>query len=156
MTCKIEPAQRADIPQLVDLLNDLFGAELDFTADASHQARGLELLIAEAAKSDRQALAVARDDKGQAIGMASAQLVISTAEGAASAWIEDMVVHSDYRRHGIGRLLLEHLLAWARARGATRAQLVADRKNVSAELFYNKLGWQGTQLTVRRIFLSAK
>ena len=36
MSFKIEPAQRADIPRLVDLLNDLFGVELDFTADASH------------------------------------------------------------------------------------------------------------------------
>ena len=156
MTCKIEPAQRADIPRLVDLLNDLFGAELDFTADATHQTRGLELLIAEAAKNDRQTLAVARDDQGRAIGMASAQIVISTAEGAPSAWIEDVVVHSDYRRQGIGKLLLGHLLAWAKARGATRAQLVADKENQSAELFYNGLGWQSTQLTVRRIFLDAK
>jgi GNAT superfamily N-acetyltransferase len=153
MSFKIEPAQRADIPRLVDLLNDLFGAELDFTADAAHQARGLELLIAEAAKSDRQTVAVARDDKGLAVGMASAQLVISTVEGAPSAWIEDMVVHSDYRRQGIGKLLLEHLLAWAKARGAMRAQLVADRENESAELFYSGMGWQATQLTVRRRFI---
>lgn len=156
MSFKIEPAQRADIPRLVDLLNDLFGVELDFTADASHQVRGLELLIAEAAKSDRLTVVVARDGKGQAVGMASAQLVISTAEGASSAWIEDVVVHSEFRRQGIGKLLVEHLLEWAGARGAARAQLLTDTKNESAELFYNGLGWQTTQLVVRRIFVSAK
>ncbi len=150
MNFKIEPAQRADIPQLAALLNDLFEVELDFTADASRQARGLELLIAESAKSDRQIVAVARDDRGQPVGMASGQIVISTAEGAPSAWIEDVVVHAEHRRQGIGKQLLEFLSAWAKARGATRMQLVADRENASAELFYTALGWQSTQLGVRR------
>ena len=150
MSFKIESAQHADIPRLAELLNDLFGVEFDFTADATRQVRGLEMLIAEAAKSDRQIAIVARDDSGLVVGMASAQLVISTAEGALSAWIEDVVVHQDYRRQGIGRNLLEYLVAWAKARGATRVQLVADRENESADFFYQALGWQSTQLLVRR------
>ena len=150
---KIESAQHADIPRLTELLNDLFGVELDFTADAARQVRGLEMLIAEAAKSDRQTVIVARDDSGLVVGMASAQLVISTAEGALSAWIEDVVVHPDHRRRGIGKRLAEHLLGWAKARGATRAQLVADKENASARLFYTALDWQSTQLTVRRQFM---
>ena len=150
MNFKIEPAQRADIPHLAALLNDLFEVELDFTADASRQARGLELLISESAKSDRQVIAVARDEHGQPVGMATGQIVISTAEGASSAWIEDVVVHAEHRRQGIGKQLLEFLSAWAKARGATRLQLVADQQNACAELFYAALGWQSTQLGVRR------
>ena len=150
MSFKIESARHADIPHLADLLNDLFGVELDFTADATRQVRALELLIAEEAASDRQIVAVARGDNGQAIGMASAQMVVSTAEGALSAWIEDVVVHQDYRRQGIGKQLLEYLVAWAKARGATRVQLVADQENANADFFYRALGWQTTQLIVRR------
>ena len=150
MSFKIESAQHADIPRLTELLNDLFGVELDFTADATRQVRGLEMLIAEAAKSDRHTITVARDDSGLVLGMASAQLVISTAEGALSAWIEDVVVHPDHRRQGIGKLLVGHLLAWAKARGATRVQLAADQENANAGLFYAALGWQSTQLTVHR------
>lgn len=150
MKMKIEPAQRTDIPQLAALLDDLFEVELDFTADASRQTRGLELLVAEAAKSDRQMVAVARDDSGRPVGMASGQIVISTAEGALSVWVEDVVVHAEFRRQGIGKQLVEFMLAWAKARGATRMQLVVDRENASADLFYTALGWQSTQLTVRR------
>jgi len=153
MSLKIESALPTDIPRLVDLLIDLFDAEFDFTADASRQRRGLELLIAEAAKSDRLTVAVVRDDQGQAIGMASAQLVISTGEGAPSAWIEGVIVHPDFRRQGLGKALLEHLLTWAKARGATRIQLVTDRGNSNAELFYDALDWQTTQLGVRRRFI---
>jgi len=150
MGFNIELARRADIPRLADLLSDLFGVELDFTADASRQIRGLELLIADDTASNRQIVAVARDNDGQAIGMATAQIVVSTAEGALSAWIEDVVVHQDFRRQGIGRQLLDHLVAWAKTQGATRVQLVADQENADADLFYKALGWQSTQLVVRR------
>jgi GNAT superfamily N-acetyltransferase len=150
MNFMIEPAQRADVPQLTALLNDLFEIELDFTADFGRQARGLELLIAESEKSDRQVVVVARDERGQPVGMASGQIVISTAEGAPSVWIEDVVVRAGWRRQGIGRQLLAYLSAWSRARGATRMQLLVDRENADAEVFYAALGWQATQLGVRR------
>jgi len=150
MNIKIEPAQLADIPQLVALLNDLFEVELDFTADSSRQITGLEMLVTEAAKSDRHIVAVARDEQGLPVGMASGQIVLSTAEGASSVWIEDVVVQADCRRQGIGTQLIEFLLSWSRMRGATRMQLVADRENAGADLFYTALGWQTTQLVVRR------
>lgn len=149
---KIEPARAEDIPQLVELLDHLFGIELDFTTDAARQARGLELLLGETARSDRAALVVARGDAGKAIAMASAQLVISTAEGAPSAWIEDVVVHPDYRGRGIARAILGHLFDWAAQRGATRAQLVMDADNALARDCYDALGWRGTNLVVRRAF----
>ncbi len=150
MNLKIGPAQVADVPQLAALLNDLFDVELDFTADCDRQSRGLGLLMAEAARSDRQIVVVARDENDRAIGMASGQIVISTAEGALSVWIEDVVVDAEHRRKGIGKELLGFLLAWAKARGATRMQLVTDRENASATLFYTALGWQATQLSVQR------
>jgi GNAT superfamily N-acetyltransferase len=94
-----------------------------------------------------------RDPKGAVVAMASAQLVVSTAEGARSAWIEDVVVADGLRGKGIGAALLAALLDWARDRGATRAQLLADRANVPALEFYRRLGWQPTQLGAWRISL---
>jgi len=41
-------------------------------------------------------------------------------------------------------------VAWAKTQGATRVQLVADQENADADLFYKALGWQSTQLVVRR------
>jgi GNAT superfamily N-acetyltransferase len=95
----------------------------------------------------------ARDAGGVVIAMATAQLVVSTAEGAWSAWIEDVVVAQNFRRLGIGGSLLAALLDWAREKGATRAQLLADRSNAPALDFYRRLGWQSTQLGAWRIAL---
>ena len=147
---RIDDAAESDIPQLVALLATLFGIEADFRPDTAAQECGLRLLLAQ---PEHGVIKVARNDGGLAVGMVSAQLVISTAQGAPSAWVEDMVIREDYRNAGIGRRLMEALLAWCKAHGATRAQLLVDTENVPALGYYQHLGWEGTQLQARRIFL---
>lgn len=143
-------AVEADIADLVNLLAVLFSLEKDFHPDLTKQQKGLELLIKNHATTTIQ---VARNAAGKVIGMVTAQLVISTAQGATSAWIEDMVVDSSYRGLGIGKQLLEQALAWAKHKGATRAQLLVDIANTDALGYYEHLKWESTQLQARRVFL---
>lgn len=143
-------ATTLDIPDLIKLLSVLFSIEKDFIPDFTKQQKGLALLIQNNANATIQ---VARDASGKVIGMVSAQLVISTAEGAASAWIEDMVVNANYRGQGIGKQLLKYVRAWAKAKGATRAQLLVDITNTDAIAYYKQLNWEATQLQARRVFL---
>ncbi len=149
MSPSITAATEADIPDLIGLLGILFAIEQDFTPNMEKQRRGLTGLLA----SPSGQVAIARDARGRAIGLATAQLVISTAEGAPSAWIEDVVVESDWRGKGLGRALLAYVLQWARSQGATRAQLLADLDNTPALEFYEHLGWQSTRLGARRLML---
>lgn len=143
-------AIETDIADLVSLLSVLFSIEKDFNPDLSKQQKGLELLIKNNATATIQ---VARNSAGKVIGMVTAQLVISTAQGAASAWIEDMVVDAEYRGCGIGKELLQQTLAWAKTKGATRAQLLVDITNTDALGYYEHLKWESTQLQARRVFL---
>ncbi|CAN0463264.1 unnamed protein product, partial [Phaeothamnion confervicola] len=144
----IERARNTDIPALVELLASLFVLESDFSVDRDKQRRGLELLLAQ--PEDRAAVLVARSADGKAVAMASAQLVISTAQGAPSAWIEDVVVQQSLRGQGLARRLLHALLDWAQRHGATRAQLLADNSNAPALDFYRHVGWQLTRLSALR------
>ena len=139
-----------DIPALVGLLAILFGIEKDFQPDISKQETGISLLIN---NTQTATIQVARNHANQVIGMVSAQLVISTAQGAPSAWVEDMVVDSAYRGQGIGKQLLQNALNWAKKNGATRAQLLVDIENSEALSYYQHLKWQATQLQARRVFL---
>lgn len=145
----IASANEADIPDLIELLEVLFSIEQDFTPNPEKQRRGLAALLA----SPNGHIAIARSPEGRAVGMATAQLVVSTAEGAPSAWVEDVVVREGWRGRGLGRALLEAVLDWARQHGATRAQLLADLDNTPALAFYDHLGWQPTRLGARRIRL---
>jgi ribosomal protein S18 acetylase RimI-like enzyme len=150
----IENAILADIPAMVALLSDLFGIEQDFHADSAKQVKGLQMLI-ESGNGIIKVACLADELNGkQVIGMVTAQLVVSTAEGAKSAWVEDMVVAQAYRAQGIGRQLLQAVLSWSKTQGATRAQLLVDMDNESAIGYYSHLGWQVSKMNMRRIFLT--
>lgn len=143
----IDAARTEDLPLLAGLIEALFRLEPDFPPDAPAQLRGLRRLLD--APPGQARIAVARGPEGPA-GVAVAQLVVSTAEGAPSAWIEDVYVLPAWRGRGIGSGLVEYLLAWAREAGATRAQLLADRDNAPALAFYRRLGWAPTRLLTLR------
>lgn len=146
----VQPATSSDIPDLVNLLDALFNIEQDFSADHCKQTAGLRMLIE---SPERGTIQVAHTASGEIVGMVSAQLVISTAEGAPSAWLEDMVVDQRFRAQGIGRLLLKSALDWAKEKGATRAQLLVDIDNLPAVGYYNHLGWSTSRMGMRRIML---
>lgn len=149
-TIQLSPACPQDMPQMIALLDDLFGIEQDFAANAAKQEAGLQQLLA---SPHTACILVARNAEQTVIGMVTAQLVISTAEGGYSAWIEDMVIAQAYRRHGIGKRLLQGILDWARAQGASRAQLLVDVDNAPAVAYYDHLGWSSSRMGMRRILL---
>jgi GNAT superfamily N-acetyltransferase len=146
MEFQIRSAATADLPALVRLLGALFTLEADFAPDAERQRRGLALMLTDPAR--RTVLVAERD--GEVVGMVTAQLVISTSEGAPSAWVEDMVVDGRCRGAGVGAALLAAIEGWASEHGATRLQLVADRENAPALAFYDRSGWTRTQLVCLR------
>lgn len=145
---RIDAARPADFPELLQLLESLFLLEQDFAPTPEKQREGLAQLLAAA---ERACVLVARDGAGKAVGMVSGQMVISTAEGAFSLWVEDVVIAAEHRGQGLGRALLRDLLTWAKARGATRAQLLVDLDNHPAQEFYARLGWRQTRLGACRL-----
>ncbi len=146
MTLVVRDARDSDLDRMVELLGVLFSIEADFHPDPARQRRGLGLLLRE---RERAAVLVAERD-GRVVGMVTAQLVISTAEGAPSAWLEDLVVDAAERRGGVGRALVAALEARVRAMGATRLQLLADGENAPALAFYARGGWAATRLVCLR------
>ena len=105
----------------------------------------MELLLA-----SPTAHAVVDETDERVIGMATAQLLISTAEGGPALLVEDLVVIPGQQNCGVGSGLLQALAAWGRAHGASRMQLLADRTNTTALHFYKNRGWQKTQLICLR------
>ena len=143
----LRTAKPSDIPQLVELLKELFTIEADFDFDEDKQARGLNLLL----KSEKDCILVAEllsDNK--VLGMCTVQTLISTAEGGAVGLLEDLVVAADFRHQGIGAKLLAEAVNWAECQGLKRLQLLADKNNLPALNFYQKQGWNSTQLVCLR------
>lgn len=138
----IRRANLNDIRSLINLLRILFSIETDFTIDESKQRSGLAMMLDD---HDNRCIMVA-DLNQRIVGMCTAQTLVSTAEGGTVALIEDLVVEKDSRGQGIGTKLLLSIENWAIAKGAKRLELLADRNNIPALVFYKMMNWQNTQL----------
>jgi len=135
-----------DLPQLADLLDELFTLESDFRPERDKQLRGLRLILDNPALGRLFVLRIG----GKVAGMANALITVSTAEGGRVLLLEDVIVSVEHRGGGLGRRLVERALDWAREQGMARVTLLADRDNYAALDFYRRLGFELSHMTVLR------
>jgi len=140
-------ATAKDLQQMVELLGVLFEQEAEFQPDPGKQKRALEALLANPTLGR---LFVAREGK-RVLAMASLLYTISTAEGGKAAWFEDLVVHPEERKRGIGEALLKHVVQQARAEGILRITLLTDMQNERAQAMYRRAGFVGSPMKPMRL-----
>lgn len=143
---EIDFATADDLPQLADLLHELFTLESDFRPERDKQLRGLRAILDDPALGRLFVLRVG----SKVEGMANALITVSTAEGGRVLLLEDVIVSREHRGSGLGRRLVEHIGDWAREQGMTRVTLLADRDNHAALDFYRRLGFEQSGMTVLR------
>jgi GNAT superfamily N-acetyltransferase len=139
---RIEPATLDDLPDLVELLYDLFSMEADFVPDRDRQSRGIKLILEQ---PNRGRIFVLRNDHS-IIGMINLLITISTAEGGFVLLLEDLVVHRDHRGQGYGTKLLNYATEFARIKGFSRITLLTDRPNDRAKKFYLAHGFMDSDM----------
>jgi len=142
----VEFAGAADLEPMAALLHELFTLESDFHPQREKQLAALRWILAHPAHGR---LFVLRAD-GRVVGMANALISVSTAEGGQVLILEDVIIAASHRGAGHGRLLVEHVLRWAEAEGMSRVTLLADKDNLAALSFYERLGFKASAMVVRR------
>ena len=147
MELQYGPATVKDLQQMVELLGVLFTDEAEFHPDADKQKRAIEAILANPTIGR---LFVAREGK-RVVAMASLLYTVSTAEGGKAAWFEDLVVHPDERKRGIGEALLKAVVDHARADGVLRITLLTDMQNERAQAMYRRVGFVGSPMKPMRL-----
>jgi aminoglycoside 6'-N-acetyltransferase I len=102
--------------------------------DGPVEARWAEAFLADA----RHHMAVALED-GVVVGMASAVDYVHP-DKAPQLWINEVGVAPTHRRRGVGRGMLDALLAHGRTLGCTEAWLGTELDNVPARGLYESAG----------------
>jgi GNAT superfamily N-acetyltransferase len=143
-------AELEDLPQLVELLAELFREEADFQPDARKQEHGLKLIL-EAPQRGR--IFVIRTDH-RILGMINLLFTISTAEGGTVLLMEDVVIHPQHRRQGFGSQLVEHAKDYAVKRGFKRITLLTDRISADSQEFFARHGFTMSSMVPMRLVLS--
>jgi ribosomal protein S18 acetylase RimI-like enzyme len=85
-------------------------------------------------------------DDGQVIGMLTVGIYLSPT--GSKAWIEDVVVDSDYRGQGLGRQLVSHAIEHARHEGYDSLMLTSAPKRIAANALYRALGFEHKETNV--------
>jgi GNAT superfamily N-acetyltransferase len=146
---RTRPASLADVTRLSGLLTLLFEQEADFTPDVGKQERALRMILENA---DTGGIFCAESMDG-IVGMVSILFSVSTTEGGRVAWLEDMIVHPDWRGLGIGERLLQEAIGGARTAACLRITLLTDLTNDSAMRFYERSGFTRSRMTPMRLKL---
>ncbi|MFC3608735.1 GNAT family N-acetyltransferase [Stutzerimonas tarimensis] len=146
---EISLAAPEDIPELIELLAQLFAQETEFQPDTEAQRRGLARIIA---NPEIGSILVGRRE-GVAVGMVNLLYTVSTALGEPVAVLEDLVVSLRMRGAGLGSHLLEAAVEHARSRGCKRITLLTDRDNEAAQHFYLRHGFYLSGMVPMRLLL---
>jgi GNAT superfamily N-acetyltransferase len=147
-TFRVERAARSDATRLVQLLSD---DEIGATREGADLAR-YEAAYDAIAQDPQQYLVAVRDALGLVV--ATMQLTIIpglSRRGSTRLQIEGLRVTPALRGKGLGTAMLEWAHEHGRARGAQLAQVTTDAARTRARDFYAKLGYETSQVGLKRM-----
>ena len=145
----IVPATAEDLPQLVELLMDLFDMEGDFEPNYSKQENGLKLVIGH---PNRGRILVIKSST-KIIGMVNMLFTISTAEGGLALILEDFIIHPMNRGMGYGKLLLNTVKDFAKNKDFKRITLLTDKISEESQRFFKDQGFNFSKMIPMRMYL---
>lgn len=134
----LREATADDLPQVLALY-----AQPGMNDDSVIDIEQASEIFAQFARYPSYRLWVACGAQGQVIGSYALLVMHNLAHrGTPAAVVEDVVVHPQHRRRGIGRQMMEHARSLAREAGCYKLALSSNLQRERAHAFYDSLGFQ--------------
>ncbi|MBT8044345.1 MAG: GNAT family N-acetyltransferase [Verrucomicrobiae bacterium] len=148
---RVEPATIEDLPELVQLVEELMELQDDFTPDPVAHERGVALILEQ---PNRGRIFVLRNED-RIFGMVNLLFTISTAMGGLVILLEDFVIHPDHRGQGYGTMLLDYVADFAKQKNFKRITLLADKMSADSQKFFKKEGFNHSNMVPMRRVIDA-
>ena len=132
----IRPAVAADVPAILSLIRELATYERSPESVVATEPGLTEALFG----PSPAAFCHVAEAGGEVVGFALWFLNFSTWLGRHGLYLEDLFVRPSHRGQGLGKALLETLVAIARQRGYGRVEWVVLDWNEPAHAFYRAMG----------------
>ncbi|MEK7354000.1 MAG: GNAT family N-acetyltransferase [Chloroflexota bacterium] len=146
----IRSANEKDIPRLIELYGDLVISTSPEELNRSPGADDYKRAFAQIQAARGHELLVAEED-GKILGTMALIIVPNLSHGGLPwAGVENVMVDADYRRRGIGKLLMDYALVEAKKAGCYKLQLISDKSRKEAHKFYKALGYKASGYGFRR------
>jgi GNAT superfamily N-acetyltransferase len=142
----VRKAAVRDIPRILELYEELTENKQDISP-----AKAKQILRQINAISEGRLLVAEQD--GMVLGTLYIQVIPNLSHnGTPYAVIENVVVDKRFHKQGIGRLLIENALTFAREAGCYKVQLLSMKKRLDAHQFYRAFGFEDSALGFRLYF----
>jgi GNAT superfamily N-acetyltransferase len=133
----------ADVPDLIPAVGHMRWIEWGHWPESSDLGEWVDITARESGRRDLPVTFVAIDSSGQAAGAVALGEFEPDEIRDRSPWIMGMIVRPELRGRGIGRLVLQTLMAWAAAEHGYQQFWVATGDE--AVDFYQSCGWAVTE-----------
>lgn len=131
----VQPARRSDLSAILSLLG-----ELGRPSSASSGGATREAALAILGRDDTAVLLARRGD--EVVGLACVLVLPRLGHGRPEARLLDLVVTEGARSEGIGRVLVDAAVQFARERDCRILRLECGKWRVDAQRFYRRLGFE--------------
>jgi GNAT superfamily N-acetyltransferase len=143
---RIREAVRADLDAVIGLLHEDVIREVD----ESGVAAAAYVDAFDEITSDAHQQLLVGEVGGEVVATGQLTWVRHlTYVGGLMCVVESVRVRSDQRGRGLGRALMEHVVALARRRGAARVELTTNTQRVRAQAFYRELGFVASHVGMK-------
>lgn len=143
---RVEPATIEDLPELVQLVEELMSDQEDFMPDRDAHQHGLSLILEQ---PNRGRIFVLRNDD-RIFGMVNLLFTISTAMGGLVILLEDFIIHPNHRGQGYGSMLLDYVVDFAEKKNFKRITLLTDKVGEEVQNFFKKEGFNHSHMVPMR------
>ena len=144
----IRAAQRGDLPAIVRMLaDDELGRKREAATDPLPDSY-YDAFDAIERDSNNLILVAVQDD----VVVGTLQLTYTPSLSYRGGWratVESVRTDAKVRGQGIGRAMMEHAIALARAKGCVLMQLSTHQSRTDAHRFYQRLGFKGEHLGMK-------
>lgn len=110
----------------------------DFAFDTNLQSTNIRYFIAEL--------------DGKPVGMVSCHIQPLLHHAALVSEIQEMYVEPEYRSHGVGKALMEHVTTYAKGKGAIQMEVTSRSIREQAHRFYQREGFEKSHVKLVRYF----
>ncbi len=149
---EIGPAIEEDVARIIELYRDLTITTSEVEAGRNLSLDEYQRVFAEISAVKGHELLVIR--LGREVVGTVVLLIVPNLSHAASPWalLENLIIDRNYRRRGLGRMLMEHAISRARESGCYKIALSSDSSRGEAHDFYRSLGFEASAHGFRRFF----
>lgn len=150
MNQQIRPATQTEVPQLFAIMQKIVEAERPFDSTLAEGDLTFYDLTRLIASLSSQVLVIVIDNEIIGSGYAEIRAAKAYQKHSQYAHLGFMYVAPEHRGKGLNGMLIAELEQWAKANGVYEIRLEVYDKNTSALKAYNKLGYVGNILEMRK------